>query len=285
MGLQSFERSLERMVEGVFSRGSHSSIRPVELGRRLLREMDDNRSIDVKGRRIVPNDFNFKLSAKDHAGFADIDEALNSELCETAREYARAEGFHFMGAVAVTMAVDNSLKPGRFTVTSRLREAGGGGLASLVLLAHEWACEGAKTDTILSRLYEWIPRGHIFFLVDTLEYLQKGGRIGGAKALLGEMLQIKPILCLQNGQVEPFGQQRTKRRALKRLLEVVDEECPKGMDAHLCVMQADAIQEAGLLAEDLKSRMGIKTIPIYELPPAIVTHGGPGVLGIGYFVP
>jgi len=160
-----------------------------------------------------------------------------------------------------------------------------GNLASLVLLAHEWACEGAKTDTILSRLYEWIPRGHIFFLVDTLEYLQKGGRIGGAKALLGEMLQIKPILCLQNGQVEPFGQQRTKRRALKRLLEVVDEECPKGMDAHLCVMQADAIQEAGLLAEDLKSRMGIKTIPIYELPPAIVTHGGPGVLGIGYFVP
>ncbi len=68
MGLQSFERSLERMVEGVFSRGSHSSIRPVELGRRLLREMDDNRSVDVKGRRIVPNDFSFKLSAKDHAG-------------------------------------------------------------------------------------------------------------------------------------------------------------------------------------------------------------------------
>ncbi len=160
-----------------------------------------------------------------------------------------------------------------------------GNLASLVLLAHEWACEGVKTDTILSRLNEWIPRGHIFFLVDTLEYLQKGGRIGGAKALLGEMLQIKPILCLKNGQVEPFEQQRTKRRALKRLLEVVDEECPKGMDAHLCVMQADAAQEAGLLAEDLKSRMGIKIIPIYELPPAIVTHGGPGVLGIGYFVP
>ena len=97
MGLQSFERSLERMVEGVFSRGSHSSIRPVELGRRLLREMDENRSIDVKGQRIVPNDFSFQLSGKDHAGFSEIDEALNNELCETAREYARAEGFHFMG--------------------------------------------------------------------------------------------------------------------------------------------------------------------------------------------
>ena len=63
MGLQSFEHSLERMVEGVFSRGSRSSIRPVELGRRVLREMDDHRSVDVKGRRIVPNVFAVRLSA------------------------------------------------------------------------------------------------------------------------------------------------------------------------------------------------------------------------------
>jgi DegV family protein with EDD domain len=159
-----------------------------------------------------------------------------------------------------------------------------GNLASLILLAHEWAREGGSADTILSRLNEWIPRGHIYFLVDTLDYLQKGGRIGGAKALLGEMLQIKPILCLKDGQVEPFEQQRTKRRGLKRLLEVVDEECPMGMEAHLCVMQADAAQDADALADELKSRMKLTSIPIYELPPAIVTHGGPGVLGIGFFV-
>jgi len=120
--------------------------------------------------------------------------------------------------------------------------------------------------------------------VNTLEYLQKGGRIGGAKALLGEMLQIKPILCLQDGQVEPFEQQRTKRRALARLLEVIEDECAKASEAHLCVMQADAVQEAEGLAADLRSRMNLTTIPIYELPPAIVTHGGPGVLGIGFFV-
>jgi DegV family protein with EDD domain len=159
-----------------------------------------------------------------------------------------------------------------------------GNLASLVLLAHAWAQEGAQADIIVSRLKEWIPRGHIFFLVDTLEYLQKGGRIGGARALLGEMLQIKPILCLQDGQVEAFEQQRTKRRGQARLLEVVEEQCPKGPQAHLCVMQADAVQEAGILAADLKSRMNLADIPIYELPPAIVTHGGPGLLGIGFFV-
>jgi DegV family protein with EDD domain len=159
-----------------------------------------------------------------------------------------------------------------------------GNLASLVLLAHAWAQEGASADTIVSRLNAWIPRGHIYFLVDTLEYLQKGGRIGGAKALLGELLQIKPILCVQSGQVEPFEQHRTKRRALARMLEVVEEQCPKGPQAHLCVMQADAALQAEALTDELKSRMNITDVPIYELPPAIVTHGGPGVLAIGFFV-
>ncbi len=159
-----------------------------------------------------------------------------------------------------------------------------GNLASLVLEAHEWALEKVEVETIVDRLNEWIPRGHIFFLVDTLEYLQKGGRIGGARALLGEMLRIKPILCLQDGQVEPFEQQRTKRRALVRMLEIVDKQCPKTPEACLCVMHADAIQEAESLKTELMSMMKLTHIPIYELPPAIVTHGGPGVLGIGFFV-
>lgn len=159
-----------------------------------------------------------------------------------------------------------------------------GNLASLVLLAHGWAREGANADTIVKRLHEWMPRGRIYFLVDTLEYLQKGGRIGGAKALLGELLQVKPILCLQNGQVEPYEQQRTKRRALARVIEIIEEQCPKDPSANLCVMQADAKEEAEALAADLGSRMNLPHIPIYELPPAIVVHGGPGVMAVGFFV-
>jgi DegV family protein with EDD domain len=159
-----------------------------------------------------------------------------------------------------------------------------GNLASLVLMADGWAKEGLGTDAVVNRLASWIERGRIFFLVNTLEYLQKGGRIGGAKALMGEILQIKPILCLRDGQVEPFEQQRTKKRAVARLLEIVEEQCPRSPEAHLCVMQADAVSEAEQLASDLRTRMHISSIPIYELPPAIVVHGGPGVLGIGFFV-
>jgi fatty acid-binding protein DegV len=69
-----------------------------------------------------------------------------------------------------------------------------------------------------------------------------------------------------------------------RLLEIVGEKCPKNPDAHICVMQADAMEAAELLVADLKSRMNLVSIPIYELPPAIVVHGGPGLLGIGFFV-
>jgi DegV family protein with EDD domain len=159
-----------------------------------------------------------------------------------------------------------------------------GNLASLVLMADEWAKSGLGSQTIVNRLNDWIGRGRIYFLVNTLEYLQKGGRIGGAKALIGELLQVKPILCVREGQVEPFEQQRTKKRALARLVEIVEEQCPKSPEAHLCVMHADAIAEAGLLAIDLKSRMNLTSIPIYELPPAIVVHAGPGVLAVGFFV-
>lgn len=160
----------------------------------------------------------------------------------------------------------------------------GGNLATLVLLARQWAGEGYGAEEIVARLQEWAPRGRTYFLVNTLEYLQKGGRIGGAKALLGELLQVKPILCLREGRVEPFEQQRTKKRALLRLAEIIQEECPPNARAHLCVMQADAEEEARALATDLKDLLRLPNVPVYELPPAIVVHAGPGVMAVGFFV-
>ena len=138
MGLQSFEHGVERMVDGVFARSNKTSIRPIELGRRLVREMDDKRSVDVKGRRIVPNRFEFHLSPKDHAGFAEIEEMLAIELSEAAREHAREETYHFMGPVVVTLMVDNALKPGRFEVASAMRETGkGAGVGTLIMPSGE----------------------------------------------------------------------------------------------------------------------------------------------------
>jgi DegV family protein with EDD domain len=158
-----------------------------------------------------------------------------------------------------------------------------GPLATMVLLATQWAREGVDADTILARVQDMIARQQIYFVVDTLEYLHKGGRIGGAKALLGGLLQVKPILTLRDGRVEPFEQQRTAQRALARLRSLVVEKCPRDAAAHLCVMHADAGTEAESLAAYFAAELGFPEVPIYELPPAIVVHGGPGILATSFF--
>ena len=140
MVMQSLERRLERMVTGVFSRGSRTNIRPIELGRRLVREMDDQRSVDVKGRRVVPNDFAVQLSSKDFEGFTEIAEVLQTELVEAAREYARSEGYHFLGPVRVELAVDDAQKPGRFDVLATLRQGANGGAPARL----PWSCRRAS---------------------------------------------------------------------------------------------------------------------------------------------
>ena len=157
-------------------------------------------------------------------------------------------------------------------------------LGSLVLVADDMAKAGKSADEIVARLEDMIPRGRIYFLVDTLEYLAKGGRIGGAKKLLAELLEIKPILQVKDGQVESFEQQRTKKRAMARLVEVAAEQCKGGDDAHLCVLQVEAEKEAEALVQELKSKVFVADIPVYRLPPAIVVHAGPKAMGVGFFI-
>lgn len=157
-------------------------------------------------------------------------------------------------------------------------------LGSLVLVADDMAKARCSAQEIVSRLNYLIPRGRLYFVVDTLEYLAKGGRIGGAKRLLAELLEIKPILQVKDGQIESFEQQRTKKRALARLVEVVAESCEGGENAHLCMLQVAAEKEAELMVTELKAKVPVTEIPIYQLPPAIVVHSGPRAMGVGFFI-
>ncbi len=157
-------------------------------------------------------------------------------------------------------------------------------LAAMVLVAARWASEGQNADTIVAGVHDLMARQRIYFVVDTLDYLHKGGRIGTAKALVGGLLQVKPILTVTDGHVAAFEQQRTARRALARLQELVLTQCPANPDAHLAVMHADAEEEAQVLAETFAATLKLDDVPIYELPPAIVVHGGPGILAASFFV-
>jgi hypothetical protein len=96
----------------------------------------------------VPNDFTVLLSPTDHAGFIDIEQTLTTELTEAAREYAREEGYHFLGPVVVRLAVDNNLHRGRFGVVSQLKQSVGGFVGSLILPSGERVTLGANPITI-----------------------------------------------------------------------------------------------------------------------------------------
>jgi DegV family protein with EDD domain len=158
-----------------------------------------------------------------------------------------------------------------------------GCLAEMILKAQELVQIGKTPDEIESAIRAMIPHSRIFFVVDTLEYLQKGGRIGGARALLGELLQVKPILQIHDGQAAPFEQERTKKRAVARLIDITCEQLAGIKDPRLCVMHVDADQEAQALRDQLSTRLNIPEIPLYILPPAIIVHAGPKALAVGFF--
>lgn len=159
----------------------------------------------------------------------------------------------------------------------------GGPLGLMVMRAAEWALEGLDADTIWLRLEEMIPRVRIYFTVDTLEFLQRGGRIGGAKALLGNLLRVRPVLTWHEGQVEPLVNERTTKRALRRIASLVCEEAPRDRDPMLVVMHAAAPDVATKIADELQTEFGGADVWVAPLVPAIVTHGGPGTIAIGFF--
>lgn len=160
----------------------------------------------------------------------------------------------------------------------------GSQLSTLVLLAAEWASQGEDAEVIEKKIKQMIPRGRIYFLVDTLEYLAKGGRIGGATALLGSVLKIKPILILSDGRVDQFEKERTQKHAMMRLIELVKSQASRNGNPYISIMHAAIPELAQEFADILCKEFNIKSIPILDVPPVIVVHGGPGILGAAFFI-
>ncbi len=136
------------MVEGAFARAFKSGLRPVELGRRLVREMDDNRSVGVRGGTVVPNSFTVSLASDDFESLKGVQDSLTRELCDAAREHARDEGYGFMGPVEVELEDDEKLHTGAFQIIGRLVEGPGGTGAGSILLPS--GDRFALTDTIIT---------------------------------------------------------------------------------------------------------------------------------------
>lgn len=158
-----------------------------------------------------------------------------------------------------------------------------GGLGAIVLQANRWAQEGMDADTLVAKIKDLAEQEKVYFLVDTLEYLYKGGRIGGAAALFGSLLQVKPILTLVEGHTEAVESQRTKRRAIARIRELIEADALRDGQSAFCISQCEAVAEAQAFAAEIAPILGLNNIPIYEVPPAIVVHAGPKVMAFSYF--
>ena len=162
-------------------------------------------------------------------------------------------------------------------VDSKLTSAG---LALLMKALVQARAQGADARQLVELAENIIATAGTFFMVDTLKYLHKGGRIGGASRYLGGALDIKPILYLnQEGKIDALEKVRTKKKALQRLMDLAVEKAG-GKKAYVGIIHAQAPEEAKTIQMALSERLEYAEMEIYELSPVIGTHVGPGTLGI-----
>jgi DegV family protein with EDD domain len=154
------------------------------------------------------------------------------------------------------------------------------GLGMIALVAARRAAEGADVDSIVKEATALAERTRVWGALDTLDNLKKGGRIGGAKALVASVLSIKPIIEVRNGKVEEGGKQRTRARALDFLVDKVREQAPV---ENLAVMHAD-IADVDSFVERLRP-LGSGDIVVGDIGPVIGTHSGRGAVGVVFQVP
>jgi len=219
-------------------------------------------SVHPKTSQPTPTDFSRVIAecGADEALIITISGSLSGTLNSAvqAREMANIP-VHIEDSRSVSMGLGWQV-----LAAARAREAGGG--VAEMRAAARAAREKQRT----------------FFTVDTLEYLHRGGRIGGAAAFLGTLLQLKPVLAVDvtTGRVEAAERSRTRRRALKRVVELAFEGIDASAPVRVAVMHAAAAKDAALLLEELLALHALSEHLVCEMTPVLGVHGGPGLVGM-----
>jgi DegV family protein with EDD domain len=182
------------------------------------------------------------------------------------------------GTVNSALQAQADLSPSRIEVIDSRTAAMATGLH--VLAAARKAAEGGTLQEVAQAAREAQQRTDVVFVVNTLEFLHKGGRIGGAKRFLGSMLNIKPILEMKEGLIEAVDQVRTRTRALDRMIELITEKAGGEKPLRMAVIHSNVPELARKLMEEIQAEFSPEEIYISELSPVIGTHVGPGTLAI-----
>jgi DegV family protein with EDD domain len=156
------------------------------------------------------------------------------------------------------------------------------GLGFIALETAEAIEQGKNIEDVVNTARSAIPRAKAVFVVDTLEYLHRGGRIGGAKRLMGTLLSSKPLLYLEKGRVEPLENIRTKKKALNGAIDYVVKDTEGKGSLRVCIIHSAAPDEAEVFLKQVDQRLQPVELTLSELTPVIGTNTGPGLLGLAY---
>jgi DegV family protein with EDD domain len=156
---------------------------------------------------------------------------------------------------------------------------------AILVAGIECAEQGGSVSDVLGMIDEVMRRQRTVFTVETLDYLRRGGRIGGARALLGSVLNIKPVLQILDGRIEPFDRVRTYPRALDRICdEVIAASGEAGRPARVVLGHADKLDDCRMLARRLTPH-SVGEPDIIEIGPIVGCHAGPGTIGVSFYLP
>jgi DegV family protein with EDD domain len=157
------------------------------------------------------------------------------------------------------------------------------GLGWIAIAAARACAAGQDADQVVHLVEEVIPKMNVIFTVETLEYLHRGGRIGGAAALLGSVLEIKPVLYVKDGRIELLERQRTRQRSIERMLKLMMERVGSCKHVYASVFHCAAPHEAEALASQVRARFDSVELVTADAGQIIGTHAGPGTLGVAFY--
>ncbi len=157
------------------------------------------------------------------------------------------------------------------------------GQGFVAIAAARAAAQGADLEEVVARAEQVSSKMNLLATLDTLEYLHRGGRIGGATAVLGTLLQIKPVLYVADGYVDLFSRPRTKSKAIRVMMEQLTKAADSG-PLHIAIFHADVLEEAEALRQRIAANLECDELYVTEMTPIMGAHTGPGVLGVVFYV-
>lgn len=158
------------------------------------------------------------------------------------------------------------------------------GLGMMAIAAARAAEQGQNAQAVLQLVENLKQKINVIFTVNTLEYLHKGGRIGGATAFLGTAMDIKPILYIKDGRIEPLERQRTRKRSISRLVELMEKNVGE-KPVHVAILHGNVPEESRQLEQSIRSQFNCVELITSDMGPVIGVHAGPGTLGLVFYTP